>query len=127
MNLRCVALYLAFACSGSAGAETGTVDSRLLDYTRNSLNLSLCAVVFEEEHGDRNLADQYQNGSAQAEALIREGGWSDEEALRAHELVLQDDFSFTLPPDTTWGAFRKTHFSRELCDGALASVASQRE
>lgn len=124
-KLRPLALSMMCAFSGGAGAETeheAVLDSALLNHTRSSLNLSLCAVVFEEEFEDTDRVSRYQNGSARAEMLIQEGGWEDEEAIRAHEAVLRQDFSFTLSPDITWSSFRRARFTRDFCDGVLALV-----
>lgn len=121
-----IMLGLVYAITGSdARAETEALDPGLLDHARRSLNLSLCAVVFEEEHEDKKLANQYQDGSVRAELLIRQGGWSEEEILGAHQRVLHEDFSFTLSPEITWWEFRKSYFSRQRCDGALTSVTGQ--
>jgi len=81
--------------------------------------------VFDEEFGDNGRADRYQAGSERAERLIREGGWTEEEVLLAHDAVLQHDFSFTLPPDMSWSSFRRARFTRDFCDRTLAQVAGQ--
>lgn len=73
-ELRLLVLCMMCVFSGWAGAEEPALDSALLNYSRNSLNLGLCSVVFDEEFGDKGLADRYQAGSERAERLIREGG-----------------------------------------------------
>ncbi|WP_404363865.1 hypothetical protein [Marinobacter sp.] len=121
-------MLLAFsaAVSGASGQSAG-LDSTLVGYTRSSLNLSLCAVVFEEEFEDVDRANRYQNGSIRAERLIQGGGWGAKEALRAHDFVLLNDFSFTLSSDTTWSSFRKSRFTGEFCDEMLAIVLGEGE
>lgn len=129
-KLHLLALSIMCAFSGGTGAETeseAALDSALLNHTRSSLNLSLCAVVFEEEFGDADRVGRYQNGSARAELLIQEGGWAGEEVVRAHDAVLRQDFSFTLSPDVTWSSYRRTRFTKDFCDGVLALVTRQTE
>jgi hypothetical protein len=127
--LRRLAFIVLSFFSGGVCAEderSAVPDSMLLDYARSSLNLSLCAVVFDEEFEDMDRASRYQNGSIRAEMLIQEGGWSRDETLRAHDFVLREGFSFTLPPDTTWSSFRRSHFDKDRCERALAKVARER-
>lgn len=122
-------LALALSFSGGASAEAGpavALDPVLVDYTRSSMNLSLCAVVFEEEFGDADSATRYQEGSVQADFLIREGDWGQEEVLRAYDAVLQEEFSFTLSPGTTWSSFRRARFTRGHCDSALTMIGRDR-
>lgn len=124
-EFRPLVLCILCAFSNWTGAEEPALDSALLNYSRSSLNLGLCSVVFDEEFGDNGRADRYQAGSERAERLIREGGWTEEEVLLAHDAVLQHDFSFTLPPDMSWSSFRRARFTRDFCDRTLAQVAGQ--
>jgi len=125
----CLSAFLAMCVfSGGTGADAGhetVLDATLLNYSRSSQNLSLCAVVFDEEFEDAERAELSQAGVAQADMLIREGGWTQEEVVRAYDAVLEQDFSFTLPLDMTWSTFRRAHFTRDFCDRTLAQVAGQ--
>lgn len=127
--VRGFALSAVLVVSGVAGAEVRPdmpMNSALVDYARSSLHLSLCAVVFEEELGDAQLAARYQNGSAMAERLIQESEWTSEEVLDAHNFVMERDFSFRLPRDESWNDFRKEYFSSEHCEEKLATVSKQK-
>lgn len=122
-------LALALSFSGGASAEVEpafVLDLVLMDYTRSSMNLSLCAVVFEEEFGDAGSATRYQEGSVHADLLIREGDWGQEEVLRAYNAVLQEEFSFSLSPGTTWSSFRRARFTKGHCDSALTMIGGDR-
>lgn len=119
------AFIVMLAVSAGAWAQAGrneVLDPKLVDYTRIVLNLSLCVVAFEEEYKDVNSASRYQNGVVRTDLLMRQGGWDQEEWFHAHEAVLQEDFSFTLSPDTSWSSFQKEHFTSEFCDEALAQI-----
>lgn len=104
-------------------ASRENLDPMLVTYSRSSLNLSLCSVVFSEEFENQDLADRYQHGNERAEALIARGNWSQDDVLLAHELVLREEFSFQLTPDESWGEFRREYFTRPFCEEALAVIS----
>lgn len=102
-------------------------DSRLMDYTRVTLSLSLCVATFEQEHKDVRNARRYQEGIVRVDQLMRQGGWDQEEWSRAYEIVLQEDYSFSLSPEATWGSFQREYFTSEFCDDVLEQFNGEKE
>lgn len=97
----------------------------LIRYSKASLNLSLCAVVFEEELRDFERAERYEAGVVHAERLIRQGSWADKEVLSASVSAMEQDYSFRLTPEKTWADFRREKFTRKFCDNVLDKLPGQ--
>ncbi|PSF05990.1 hypothetical protein C7H09_11650 [Marinobacter fuscus] len=122
------ALILLFSLYDDAQANKGISENlapELIRYSKASLNLSLCAVVFEEEVRDFEGAERYGAGVVHTERLIRQGSWTDKEVLSASVSAMEQDYSFRLTPEKTWADFRREKFTREFCDNVLDELPGQ--
>lgn len=105
-----------------AKAGVSQLDKKLVRHVRASLQLSLCAVVFEEEHEDYAKAARYQAASSNIQRHIDQQAWSSSDHETVYEKVTTEDFSFTLDPEESWHSYRRKYFDEEHCEGMYKSI-----
>ncbi len=110
------------AVNAEAVGDGAAVEPALLESAADSLHLSLCAVVFEEDYKDLENAARYQAGSSHVQSMIRSSGWSSDKVAVAHDAVLERDFSFQLKPGQKWSEYRRSLFTKDTCDSVLSSI-----